>query len=407
MVDPSQVRVVGEALRGDPSVRNVINIEDLVERVLTVTSILRTAGTVVLVIVGVIALFIIINTIRLAVLARAEEIEVMRLVGASDAFIRWPFVFEGAFVGLLGSLLTLAILLAVADPLSAFMADFFRVLPLQFGSLTRDLVALVMGAGVGLGILGSWLSVRTYLIRCQRPVSQAIMRLRYPAPTHGRRRARTTRGLRRPFALRDAVTAGWIDRWSQPIPTPSCPRRHRSTPRQPLSRSAHAAARSRSWPSRSRSSRSWPARRSSCRATRWAARPPPSPARRRSEAEAFQPFWDTYHAISDRYAGGEVDRTPGRPGRHPRDDRARSATRTRPTSPPTNIARACSGSAASSRGSGPRSRRRRRTARRAARRSARPATSSSPSRSRGRRPRRRASCPATSSSRSMARRSTA
>ena len=165
MVDPSQVRVVGDAMRGDPSVRNVINIEDLVDRVLTVTSILRTAGTVVLVIVGVIALFIIINTIRLAVLARAEEIEVMRLVGASDAFIRWPFVFEGAFVGLLGSLLTLAILAAIADPLSAFMADFFRVLPLQFGSLTRDLVALVMGAGVGLGILGSWLSVRTYLIR--------------------------------------------------------------------------------------------------------------------------------------------------------------------------------------------------------------------------------------------------
>jgi cell division transport system permease protein len=165
MVNPSQVRVVGDALRGDPSVRNVINIEDLVERVLTVTSILRTVGTVVLVIVGVIALFIIINTIRLAVLARAEEIEVMRLVGASDAFIRWPFVFEGAFVGFLGAALTLVILLAVADPLSAFMADFFRVLPLQFGSLTRDLVTLVMGAGVGLGILGSWLSVRTYLIR--------------------------------------------------------------------------------------------------------------------------------------------------------------------------------------------------------------------------------------------------
>ncbi|OGO54651.1 MAG: hypothetical protein A2Z32_12900 [Chloroflexi bacterium RBG_16_69_14] len=165
MVDPSQVRVVGDALRGDPSVRNVINIEDLVERVLTITGILRTAGTAVLVIVGIIALFIIINTIRLAVLARAEEIEVMRLVGASDAFIRWPFVFEGAFVGLLGSVATLAILAAVADPLSGFMAEFFRVLPLQFGSLTRDLVALVMGAGVGLGILGSWLSVRTYLIR--------------------------------------------------------------------------------------------------------------------------------------------------------------------------------------------------------------------------------------------------
>ena len=165
LVSPSQVRVVGEVMRKDPIVRSVINIEDLVERVLTVTGILRTAGTVVLVIVAVIALFIIINTIRLAVLARAEEIEVMRLVGASDAFIRWPFVFEGAFVGFLGAVLTLAILLGIADPLSAFMAEFFRVLPLQFGSLTRDVVALVMGAGVGLGILGSWLSVRTYLIR--------------------------------------------------------------------------------------------------------------------------------------------------------------------------------------------------------------------------------------------------
>ncbi len=45
------------------------------------------------------------------------------------------------------------------------MVDFFRILPLQVGSLTRDLFVLVMGAGVGLGIVGSWVSVRTYLIR--------------------------------------------------------------------------------------------------------------------------------------------------------------------------------------------------------------------------------------------------
>jgi cell division transport system permease protein len=165
LVDPGNVRAVGDALRADPNIRNVINIEDLVERVLTITNILRTAGTVVLVIVGIIVLFIIVNTIRLAVVARAEEIEIMRLVGASDAFIRWPFVFEGAFVGLLGALLALGILAAVADPVGGFMVEFFRVLPLQFGTLTRDLVALVLGAGLGLGVLGSWVSVRTYLIR--------------------------------------------------------------------------------------------------------------------------------------------------------------------------------------------------------------------------------------------------
>ena len=110
-------------------------------------------------------LSVIVNTILLAVFARAEDIEIMRLVGASDAFIRWPFVFEGAFVGLLGSVVTLAILAGVSDPLTAFMTDFIRVLPLQFGTLTRDLVLLVTGAGVGLGVIGSWLSVRTYLIR--------------------------------------------------------------------------------------------------------------------------------------------------------------------------------------------------------------------------------------------------
>ena len=165
LTDPSRIRDVGDALREATIVRNVINIDDLVERVLTVTSILRTAGTVVLLVVALIVLFIIVNTIRLAVVARAEEIEIMRLVGASDAFIRWPFVFEGAFVGLLGAALALGVLGAAADPIGRFMVDFFRVLPLRFGDLARELAILVLGAGLGLGVFGSWLSVRTYLIR--------------------------------------------------------------------------------------------------------------------------------------------------------------------------------------------------------------------------------------------------
>ena len=167
LTDPTALGDVSAALDPEeqPIVRNVTNIEDLVDRVLTITDILRTAGTVILIVVGIICLFIIVNTIRLAVFARAEEIEIMRLVGASDAFIRWPFVFEGAFVGLLGALITLGVLALAADPLSGFMVDFFRILPIQVGSLSRDLVTLVLGAGVGLGILGSWVSVRTYLIR--------------------------------------------------------------------------------------------------------------------------------------------------------------------------------------------------------------------------------------------------
>ena len=164
---PADLRTVSDTLQpeNEPIVRNVLNIQALVDRVLTVTTFVRTAGVAMVAIVGVIVLFIIVNTIRLAVVARAEEIEIMRLVGASDAFIRWPFVFEGALVGLLGALVALGLLVAAADPLSDAMVGFFNVLPLQLGSLARDTAAIVLATGLGLGVLGSWVSVRTYLIR--------------------------------------------------------------------------------------------------------------------------------------------------------------------------------------------------------------------------------------------------
>jgi cell division transport system permease protein len=165
LVDPSMSSTVADALRNDSAVRNVLDTKDTAKNVKTVTDILRTAGTVILIVIAVIVLFIIVNTIRLAVFARAEEIEIMRLVGASDAFIRWPFVFEGAMVGIFGAVITIVGLYFLSEPIAAFMVDFFRVLPLSFGSLARDLVLIVFGAGLGLGVLGSWLSVRTYLIR--------------------------------------------------------------------------------------------------------------------------------------------------------------------------------------------------------------------------------------------------
>jgi cell division transport system permease protein len=131
----------------------------------SITTFLRTFGVVLLAVIGAIVLFIVINTIRLAVLGRAEEIEVMRLVGASDAFIRWPFVFEGALVGLLGAAITLGVLVGAAEPLSHFMVGFFQILPISVGSISRDVTMLVVGAGTGLGVAGAWVSVRTYLIR--------------------------------------------------------------------------------------------------------------------------------------------------------------------------------------------------------------------------------------------------
>jgi cell division transport system permease protein len=163
--NPDDFAAVTDYLRADPIVDTVKNIEDLTNRLVTVTGFLRTFGVVLLLVIGAIVLFIVINTIRLAVLGRAEEIEIMRLVGASDAFIRWPFVFEGALVGALGAAITLGVLAAGAEPMGRFMFDFFRILPIHVGSISRDVTLLVVGAGTGLGVLGAWVSVRTYLIR--------------------------------------------------------------------------------------------------------------------------------------------------------------------------------------------------------------------------------------------------
>jgi cell division transport system permease protein len=165
LTSPSNYGTVADFLEKEDVVSKVQNIEDTTDRLVSITGFLRTFGVLLLAVIGAIVLFIVINTIRLAVLGRAEEIEVMRLVGASDAFIRWPFVFEGALVGLLGAVVTLGVLIGAAEPLSQFMVGFFSILPINVGSISRDVTLLVVGSGMGLGVVGAWVSVRTYLIR--------------------------------------------------------------------------------------------------------------------------------------------------------------------------------------------------------------------------------------------------
>jgi cell division transport system permease protein len=164
--DPNDYVDVAAYLRNQPPIDRVLNIKQTVDQMVTVIGILRAGGIGVLVVVGLIVLFIIVNTIRLAVVSRADEIEIMRLVGASDAFIRWPFIFEGALVGLVGALITIALLWLGQGPITTVMADYFKVLPVEASATVgRDVALVVLGTGVGIGVLGSYLSIRSYLIR--------------------------------------------------------------------------------------------------------------------------------------------------------------------------------------------------------------------------------------------------
>ncbi len=165
LTDPKQTTDVVEALAGTSVVDHVLPVEDVVDRLLAVTTVIRTIGLVLLGAVGITVLFIVVNTIRLAVVARAGEIEIMRLVGASDAFVRWPFIFEGALVGFIGAAVTLLLFAVAADPLSGVLARYFEVPPVALSSLSREVLVLTLGTGLGLGSVGAWLSVRRYLAR--------------------------------------------------------------------------------------------------------------------------------------------------------------------------------------------------------------------------------------------------
>lgn len=163
--DPKQFSQVVSTLQDAPGVvGRVIQQQVNVDRLISVTGLLRTIGFVVLVLVGVTVLLIVVNSIRMAVMSRATEIEIMRLVGASNAFIRWPFIFEGILVGLIGAVATLSLLLAASGPISDLAGAISGPVDVGFSrALTGQIVGLVLAAGLGLGGLGAWISVRAYL----------------------------------------------------------------------------------------------------------------------------------------------------------------------------------------------------------------------------------------------------
>ena len=103
------------------------------------------------------------NTIRLSLFSRRREVEVMKLVGATDWFIRWPFVIEGIVLGALGGLMAILLLLvgkiALLDPL----IDQFALLAAPKTIHLGVLVAVLLAASIGVSAAGSGLSLRRFL----------------------------------------------------------------------------------------------------------------------------------------------------------------------------------------------------------------------------------------------------
>jgi cell division transport system permease protein len=166
--DPDKLSLIEQRLApgGEPrlaAVDEIENREDQTDKILSATGLVKAlaAGMAALLVFASIAL--VANTIRLSIFARRREVEVMKLVGATNWFIRWPFVIEGVIVGFLGGVLAV-LLLAIAketfiDPLS----DDFALLAAPDTIDFPLLVGLLMVACVAVSALGSGLTLRRFL----------------------------------------------------------------------------------------------------------------------------------------------------------------------------------------------------------------------------------------------------
>ena len=164
LADPAQILVLSAFVRGLPGVAAVEDGQGAVERILLAGGAVRVAGYVLIAILVINSLFAIINTIRIAILARRQEILVMRMVGATRGFIRAPFVLEGAILGFISGSLTLLVLVPAYYFSARAVAAGLPFLPVV---TEVDQVAFVGGSLVLLGILigtaGSFAATNQYL----------------------------------------------------------------------------------------------------------------------------------------------------------------------------------------------------------------------------------------------------
>ncbi|HEY3313954.1 MAG TPA: permease-like cell division protein FtsX [Bacillota bacterium] len=161
---PDAIKPAAEAVAELPGVLRATYKQELVEKLFRITRGIRVAGMVIMVALFLAMVMIISNTIRITVFARRREIGIMKLVGATDTFIRWPFVCEGMFLGALGAVVTaVTIWICYTWAWNGLQKSlpFIPILPKQ--PLLLNLTILIVAAGVAIGAIGSAMSLRRFL----------------------------------------------------------------------------------------------------------------------------------------------------------------------------------------------------------------------------------------------------
>lgn len=173
--DPQQVEATATKIVGDSQFAQICDSKDnpssdvnygreTVEKLFSLTSYIRIAAVVLVALLTFVAFVFINNTIRLAISARRREIGIMRLVGASNGFIRGPFILEGTLEAILGALLAIGVLIAGVNAVLPKLSNSMQFL--SFAIPTQTMVATagaLLALGVVIGLFGSAIAMRRYL----------------------------------------------------------------------------------------------------------------------------------------------------------------------------------------------------------------------------------------------------
>ena len=149
-------------------VKRITSSNDTISTLIKIANGIKIAIAIIFIVLLFIAITIISNTIRLTVYARRKEISIMKYVGATNSFIRWPFVIEGMIIGLIASLLTLGLVAVLYDVMIAkieasMILQQMGITLLQFVELVESIAIVYVVLGIFVGMVGSSISMRKYL----------------------------------------------------------------------------------------------------------------------------------------------------------------------------------------------------------------------------------------------------
>ena len=150
------------------NVVKITNSNETAMKLISIAKVIRIATGIILLLLIIISTFIISNTIKLTVHSRRKEISIMKYVGATNSFIRWPFIVEGIVIGIISSIISIIIVGGTYNIITTKMAasDFVRVMGMNLLGLNEMLTSIIIVyliLGIGIGTVGSVVSMRKYL----------------------------------------------------------------------------------------------------------------------------------------------------------------------------------------------------------------------------------------------------